>query len=78
MHKEKTCCCNLETLSSSQLESLLEQVWYFSKIKICSANLHTSRDSFTRFWNFLMDIHRKSIVSRSTADILKIFMLCRL
>jgi hypothetical protein len=28
------------------------------------------RDSFTRFGHFITDIHRKSIVSRPTADIL--------
>jgi hypothetical protein len=28
-------------------------------------------------WDFIMDIHTKSIVSGSTADILNIFMSCR-
>jgi hypothetical protein len=35
------------------------------------------KGQFHKIWVFLLDIHRKSIVSRSTADILRIFMLCR-
>jgi hypothetical protein len=39
------------------------------KKEVWNRILSLKKNSFMRFKDFLMDIHRKSIVSRSTADI---------